>query len=270
MATRVLAALLLAPPFLWCVVRGGPWLAAVMGLLAALALRELAGLRGEPAPGPARLLAAAAVGAAGVGGTEVLMAALAGAGVVAALPLALPPIARDRVDRAVTALAGLLLYALPFGLFGALREGPEGLALVASLLGLVWIQDSGAYFVGTAFGKHRLSPEVSPKKSWEGTLGGFALAVPAALGIFRALGGRWEPLGVGLAGAAGALAVAAIAAQLGDLAESGVKRAAGVKDSADLIPGHGGILDRFDAFAFAVPALVAGLALGRSLPGLAW
>lgn len=112
----------------------------------------------------------------------------------------------------------------------------------------IWINDSGAYFIGSAWGKHKLFPVVSPGKSWEGTLGGLLIA--GLTGLW--LGPRWLELsawqGFLLA------MVVGIAATVGDLFESMFKRTAGVKDSGTLMPGHGGILDRLDSFLFAVPA----------------
>ena len=222
MLTRILAALLVAPPFLWCVHQGGAPLAAVMALLGMLALRELHALQEVPAPDVVETLLAGAVAAAGALGEPALLGALGLAAARLALPLAFPPIEPERVRRTLVGLGGLVLYVLPFGLFLALRAGPPGLALVGALLALVWGQDSAAYFTGMAFGRTKLSPEVSPKKTWEGTAGGFVLGLGLALGTFQALGGSW--VGAGFPSAwAGALLLAASAgaAQLGDLVESG-------------------------------------------------
>lgn len=267
MLVRILAALLVAPPFLWCVRAGGAPLAAVMALLGLLALRELHALLDVAPPDPVETLLAGGVAAAGALGEGPLLGALGLAAARVALPLAFPPIDPDRVRRALVSLGGLVLYVLPFGLFQVLRAGPEGLALVGAMLALVWGQDSAAYFTGMAFGRTKLSPEISPKKTWEGTAGGFVLGVALAMGCFQALGGSWRA--VGLPGAwAGALllAAAAVAAQLGDLVESGIKRARGVKDSGALLPGHGGVLDRFDAFALALLVFAGALPLLRLLP----
>ncbi len=117
-------------------------------------------------------------------------------------------------------------------------------------LALNWIGDSGAYYVGRRFGKHKLAPSVSPGKSWEGTVA--SVAVSVIFGIFflpRTIPGvSW------MMAAAIALPVN-IAGQLGDLAESAIKRGAGVKDSGTLLPGHGGLLDRVDSAIFALPVL---------------
>lgn len=128
---------------------------------------------------------------------------------------------------------------------------------VVVLLTLVWSNDVGAYLVGSAVGRHPMAPKISPKKSWEGFVGGVVFAVATALvwwGLY--FQGLVEPIddtvltkviwaGLGLVAALGAVA--------GDLAESKFKRWLGIKDSGRIIPGHGGMLDRFDALFFAVP-----------------
>ena len=113
---------------------------------------------------------------------------------------------------------------------------------------LVWAADTGAYAFGILFGRHRLWPSVSPKKTWEGLIGGIVATVLVAV---LASG----PFGIGfgtLEAVVGGLLVG-IAAPLGDLFESRLKRVAGVKDSGRLLPGHGGVLDRFDSVFFAAP-----------------
>ena len=129
-----------------------------------------------------------------------------------------------------------------------LRSGPE---LVLLLLFIIWAADIGAFFAGHAFGKHKLAPEVSPGKTWEGVLGGFALAALVA-GVGAAL------LGFAVASFV-LLALVTIAASIvGDLTESLLKRQAGAKDSGVLLPGHGGVLDRFDSLFSAAPVFITG------------
>ena len=124
------------------------------------------------------------------------------------------------------------------------------LSWVWLLFAITWLGDGGAYFCGRAFGKHKLAPVVSPNKTWEGVCGGMALAVVGALGIRAWLLAEvpWihaVVLGVLLTGTG----------VLGDLAESLVKRASGVKDSGRIMPGHGGFLDRVDSLLFSAPVL---------------
>jgi phosphatidate cytidylyltransferase len=121
---------------------------------------------------------------------------------------------------------------------------------------LNWVGDIGAYYIGRPFGKHKLAPRVSPKKSWEGSIA--SVVTSGLVGTFYLQ--RFLP-GVPL-GQAVALTVAAnIAGQLGDLAESAIKRGANVKDSGGILPGHGGFLDRVDSTLFALPVVYAYLKL---------
>ncbi|MCA9754265.1 MAG: phosphatidate cytidylyltransferase [Candidatus Eisenbacteria bacterium] len=125
---------------------------------------------------------------------------------------------------------------------------PRGALPVLFPVVLVWAADTGAYAFGILFGRHRLWPSVSPKKTWEGLIGGIVATVLVAV---LASG----PFGIGfgtLEAVVGGLLVG-IAAPLGDLFESRLKRVAGVKDSGRLLPGHGGVLDRFDSVFFAAP-----------------
>ncbi|OZC03283.1 phosphatidate cytidylyltransferase, partial [Rubricoccus marinus] len=162
------------------------------------------------------------------------------------------------VDTAATAL-GVLYPAFLAGAAVALREadllGMEAFWLTMTTLVGVWASDTGAYAAGRAFGKRKLFPRVSPNKTWEGAMGGVVSAIAfAALAKVTVLSGvfTWGDVAViGLCCGA--------ASQLGDLAESQLKRAAGVKDSGTWIPGHGGMLDRIDAAVIAV-ALVAAYA----------
>jgi phosphatidate cytidylyltransferase len=113
---------------------------------------------------------------------------------------------------------------------------------------VVWANDVFAYLVGVSWGRHKMSRRISPHKSWEGFAGGIAGAtvVSAGIGKFWVMGNVWLWVGFGV--------VVALAAVGGDLTESWFKRAAGVKDSGRLLPGHGGLLDRFDATLGAIPA----------------
>lgn len=121
---------------------------------------------------------------------------------------------------------------------------------VLSIFASIWACDSGAYFAGRAFGRHRLFERVSPKKTWEGAIAGFLAAIGAFL-LMRALALPY--LSVPQAVICGV--IVGVFGQLGDLAESLLKRDAGIKDSSALIPGHGGVLDRFDSILFVSPLL---------------
>lgn len=126
---------------------------------------------------------------------------------------------------------------------------PDGMALTVMLIVTVWIMDTAAYFLGKSFGRRQLS-SISPKKTWEGAAAGFIAAVVTALGIGHLMNGTVSP-----AFAAGAGVLIGIFGQVSDIAESMLKRAVGVKDSSNLLPGHGGILDRFDSYIFLAPII---------------
>ncbi|HHY62801.1 MAG TPA: phosphatidate cytidylyltransferase [Firmicutes bacterium] len=131
--------------------------------------------------------------------------------------------------------------------------GDAGLGLSLLMMVLVWFNDMGAFFVGRAIGRRKLAPSMSPNKTIEGSIGGFVWAVLASI-AYKALGdvtGLWYTLSWPQA-IIFALLVAA-SGQIGDLAESGMKRDAGVKDAGRMFPGHGGVLDRFDSFFFVSP-----------------
>jgi len=154
--------------------------------------------------------------------------------------------------------AGVLVLAPPLLSLAALQGEPRfGPGYVMFLLVLIWSADTGAYFVGRRFGRRKLAPHVSPGKTWEGVGGGMAAAALAAWVGGRALGlaeGAWRwflPL---------CLVVVAFSI-VGDLLESLFKRAAGVKDSGQILPGHGGVLDRIDSLTAAAPAFYLGLSL---------
>ena len=126
----------------------------------------------------------------------------------------------------------------------------KGGYLIISMVATIWVCDSAAFFGGTALGKHKLFPRISPNKSWEGALFGFVFAiltmVLAKVFVLDFL--SWTNvivLGI----------IVGIIGQLGDLVESSMKRDAGVKDSSSIIPGHGGIFDRFDSLLFSAPAV---------------
>lgn len=160
----------------------------------------------------------------------------------------------DPVDRAVedaaATLLGIVYVALLFGFQIGIRMGAAGKQWIVFLYFVIWATDIGAYSIGIPFGKHKLFPKISPKKSVEGLLGGFAAAAAMAL-LCRA----WFMPPVGAGEAAGIGLLLAATGTIGDLVESMLKRSAGVKDSGSIIPGHGGMLDRMDSMLFAAPVL---------------
>ena len=157
---------------------------------------------------------------------------------------------------------GLLWFGLPSIALVWLRDQPgAGLIGVFWLLACVWACDTGAYFAGKAIGGAKLAPAISPSKTWSGLLGGMlaAACVSTIFSFYSYTGETWLLAVTG--------AVLAALSQLGDLAESAVKRHFDVKDSGQLIPGHGGLLDRVDGMLFAIPA-GAGLMLMNM--GIVW
>lgn len=133
------------------------------------------------------------------------------------------------------------------------KQWPQANGLIIAVMVLVWGADIGAYFSGKAFGKRKLAPRVSPGKSWEGLYGGLL----ASLLITLAVGLQQGWAGVNLLLALGGAAVVVLISVVGDLTESMFKRQSGIKDSSNLLPGHGGVLDRIDSLTAAIPVFAA-------------
>ena len=160
------------------------------------------------------------------------------------------------LDQALPSSGIAVLATLYVGMLGGslirLRNdfGAVGAKLVFFLLLVVWCGDAGAYYIGKKFGRTRLSPRISPKKTVEGGVGGCVVAILVALVIRSTFFPEFPLLHVMIAGV-----ILSITGVIGDLAESMWKRSAAVKDSGSLIPGHGGFLDRFDSIFFTAPIL---------------
>lgn len=149
------------------------------------------------------------------------------------------------------ALLGLLYVSLPMSLLNVLAFTDTGYDYrrIFALLLLVWSSDIGAYAAGKTLGKHKLAPKISPGKTWEGAIGGFLLTLAMGWALGYLLPELSLTYRLVVAG------VVAVFGPLGDLAESMLKRSVDVKDSGKIMPGHGGLLDRFDAFLFILPVL---------------
>jgi phosphatidate cytidylyltransferase len=262
---RVLTAAVLIPLVLLLVLKGPFWLitvvtAAVAGL-AAWEYLDLADAGGAKTPRIVVLASIAALFACAFRNADLIGPALGAIGLLLLLVCVFrSPLERVLRDTASSFFCvvyiGFTLATLP--LLSAQESGPSLLLL---LLFVVWSGDIAALYIGKNFGRRKLAPRLSPNKTWEGTIASVAgsLAVTLALiALAKYLTGR----GIDLLAYPGsiwhwlALAVVLnVAAQVGDLAESALKRGAGVKDSGTLLPGHGGILDRIDALLLAAPAL---------------
>lgn len=245
---RLLTAFLLIPFVLYVVYLGPFWLLfAVTALVALICYSEYAGIAagyGIAKPGPVGYAAGLLVLAMRPPDATLVLTLLA----LTALVLAL----RGELNKTLPGAAFLLfgiLYIFGSWKFAILlrAESPHWLAY-----GLIlnWVGDACAYYVGKGVGRHALAPRISPNKTWEGTAASIAGSVLFGVVYLNRALPAVSPLEAGLLSV-----VVNIAGQAGDLAESALKRGAGVKDSSSLLPGHGGLLDRVDSSLFALPVL---------------
>ncbi len=257
--TRLVTAAVLAP-LLWAAIKlAAPWVFVCIAVVVILAAcwecyRMLRGAGAEPIVGlglaaTGGLLVAFAVPDPRLGPTGVLTAAVLATTALAMLRRATP---RAMLDSVGSTLLPVLLLGATLGHLVALRRtpGPDGTDVVLLLFLCVIFGDTLAYYVGSAVGRHRMAPTISPGKSWEGFAGAIAGSIAGAL-----IAHLWfyQRLPLGHALALGV--ILGLAGVTGDLAESMVKRACGVKDSSTALPGHGGWLDRTDSLLFAAPIL---------------
>jgi phosphatidate cytidylyltransferase len=265
---RFLTALILIPLVLLLIFLGPRWLVALaVAAVAAMAAWEFLGLAKSSGANPPRvavLVAIAALFAANFAWDQRDQIAA----ILGILSLALlvyctffRPVEQMLADASTSIFClfyvGMTLVTLP-----ALREESNGPSLVAFLLCVVWAGDTAALYVGRAWGRHKMAPSLSPNKTWEGALGSLAgslLAAGVLLGLAHLFATQWDKVWLSypedLWYWLGLAVLVNVAAQVGDLAESALKRSAGVKDSGCLLPGHGGVLDRIDALLLAAPVL---------------
>lgn len=251
---RILTAVIGIPLLLGLLWAGGLWWLGLGAVILVLAVMEFAPLRvlspqSEFALRIVALLAFAIIAT----GPEALAGWTVGLWALVLLALGLLPLVRTGVSpspvvpsQVSSGVLGIAYLTTPFAVLVRWRLQFTPQSVLAFLI-VIWANDIAAYFVGLAIGRHKLAPRVSPGKSWEGAFGGLAGGVGAGL-----LVASW--LGVGTGAAAAWAAAVTIVSQAGDLFESALKRRAGVKDSGRLLPGHGGVLDRFDGILIAGPA----------------
>ena len=288
MLKRIATAVVLIPIVLALTLRAPVWaVAAVVALVALLTIHEFLKLTESYGVQPLRLptyiftgLFFLLLAICAAGETPLLSTGkfLTGMGFAAALaPFLFLTIAMRRADlrtgypAAAAAAFGFAYIALPMAMLVQLRQQWAGAFYLLYLLLVVWAGDIFAYFVGKSIGRHLMAPRISPKKTWEGA----AASVVASVAVGWALFAHAEQISsallrVGLITRRDGLfgleqpamlpiilltIILNIAAQLGDLVESLIKRGAGVKDSGAILPGHGGMLDRIDALLFAAPVL---------------
>ena len=258
--SRVVTALVLIPPLVATILLAPAWglllLAEVVGVLGVRELFEMSGKSGYRvfrAPAYlATLLLVAAFYPQSPRPVWVVMGLVITVG-LAAIWRGAPK--RERTTEVAITILGPLYAGLLLGTVVGLRltpPEPVGRHWVVFLLIVIMLGDTGAYYVGRSMGKRRLAPALSPKKTVEGLIGGLTASVVAAL-----VTGRLLLPHIGLLHAALLGAVLALLGVGGDLFQSLLKRGAGVKDSGNLMPGHGGVLDRLDSLYFSAPALLA-------------
>lgn len=266
LSKRVIFSVIAAPTAILIVYLGGPALVALVGVISGIATWEFYRLSratgAEPFEGLGITLAALlpiALYARELGLTRlpVTAAAVIAISTLAAAIWLRPPGRKPTLAVAITVFG--VIYAGQLSYLYGLRYHPyvigaaAGAALVTLPLLITWATDVGAYFVGRTMGRSLLAPAISPKKTWAGAVGGLVLAVFVAVFYVSYVLRPVASLSMTLSATVAFGAIASIAAQVGDIAESLLKREAGVKDSSSIIPGHGGVLDRFDSMLFVLP-----------------
>lgn len=251
LGVRVVSGLVLAGVGALAVRLGGPVLLTVAILTFGLMAWELAGLTDTPANPALR------VGVGVLAGFGVFAAQWGG---LALLGLLLAPVAMAATPRREKGLMSAYLLAILIAAVGIIDLDHRGAVIVVWLVCIVVVSDVMGYFAGRQIGGPLFWPAISPKKTWSGTIAGWLGAAVLGAGFALWQGGGWHSAGWGLVYIS---PLVAMAGQAGDIVESLIKRRAGVKDTSRLIPGHGGVLDRFDAL---IGATLAVQVLGMLLP----
>ena len=263
MLPRFLTALVGIPILLGAIWLGGPWLAALVVLIAALGIREFYRLL-PPEAGPLSTClgilwtVALVLGAQAASGTHSFLVISGGIWVSGAFLAALWLVAfyygRRHLVTTIYLLLGPIYVGFLLGHGLVLRELGEfdhlGRSWLLIAVLLTFASDTGAYFVGRLFGRHAMAPSVSPGKTWEGSAGGFVCVMAGTLILGQVLNQSiplWQVIIIG--------ATVGVLAQCGDLLESKLKRISDVKDAGSIILGHGGVLDRLDSIVISLPAV---------------
>ena len=254
MKQRVITAVFGGILFIIITILGGWWLSLLLVVLAAIAYHELLRMAKIPFWSLASLLGVFFL-------FTLLFSSFHASGIISFWPaftlghlfvlfivlfLILTVVSKNRLTVAELSLflIAVFYFGLGFAQFGYLRH-TEGLPFIFFILLIIWATDSAAYIVGKSIGKVKLWPSISPHKTLEGTLGGIGAALIVGW-LFQLITKHFDYWSQAL----GISVLISLAGQIGDLIESGIKRYYGVKDSGNLLPGHGGVLDRFDALIF--------------------
>lgn len=254
LTSRTLSALILAPLFLFVLYLGGPLLAVLLAAISLVCIHEFTTMARLAGHSPNCWLGYAGTVAVHAGAFFHGFAGAATAMTLFPLFLLLPYLRAKEFSKATLDISLMTFAVFEYSYFLSFvalirADSAQSYPALFALVVLVWMQDTVAYFVGSAIGRTPLTT-ISPKKSWEGTVAGLVGAVLAAGLLWQYGFDRQLQLSTVLL-----MSAVAILAQLGDLGESLLKRNFGVKDSGQVIPGHGGLLDRFDSLFYSAPAM---------------
>ena len=247
LAPRVISALILVPVTVAALWLGGIWFALFIGVAFAGVYREWDTMVAVAAPGLlanilSLMVALVALVYVGFG--------VWAAGLVAVIAILLAVVC-GRASRLWRAMGLVYFISVVLALMTLRGTSMPGLFVALLLCVSVWLTDSAAFFAGRQIGGAKLSPDISPSKTWSGALGGLAFGVVFGTVVWFLVGGTPWWMGAVLAG------LLSISGQLGDLGESALKRRFKIKDSGDIIPGHGGLMDRLDSLSSAALMLLA-------------
>lgn len=261
---RIVAALVLLPPVVWLIYSGGMWFTGLLmagGIVMVMEWHHMTRVRPKliQFSSMAFVLSACLFGHLITPQTPVAMILLA-----MAIPLLLVITALGDLDEDKSPILhimrwsgnGTLYVALPLMSLAWIRGIGQGFLFVLWTFLIVWAADVGGYFFGKGLGGPKLAPSISPKKTWAGFMGGIILAAAVTFAMVKILS-AYDLGDYDMILAVSTASMLAIVSQVGDLFESAIKRAFKVKDSGQLIPGHGGILDRVDGLVFVAPTMAA-------------